>query len=837
MTIDITAPPSVQVTAIVRAPIDKVWGLFKPFGAEMMGWWDIYKSVSLDAPGKDEVGAVRSFQTKTGRSYKEKLVARDDEKRFERYDYVSSDAPISIDGIATTVQMAEVAGNTQVTWSSWTVGGGILRGTILSTQQETYKHAIACLDHHFNPSLGKVEVHVTSAAGLHGGSILPVNPYVTVQLDDGIPQRTTVRFLKSAPVFNETLTLRIDSAEGRLLLMVWDFSLGRDDLLGEARVDLHTLKNGQSVVRTLDLMSGPGGKLTVGLKLLLDKGDALPETDEQQQINHMAHIQGILKKLSDQAMALVHQASQGPEKVYGYGRYNRAPSMPDVPLEELPRLTVGLPPEQALSPNKLSRMVERGIEYLYSQSQFLVRAERDKADPFRAFFGGWIKAPDYTLAHWHDDAELARQFIQGVGPMVIRVVTDVAQVPVGMRGLSPGGRTLEQLIQDKSLFILDYEALAPLSLYRDMYFYAPIVLVYKEQLPDGERRLNLAAIQLTRDPVSNVIYTPGSSTPNRWLLAKLHVACADNQYHQWLFHLGYAHLAMEPFAIAAHNALPPDHAIARLLAPHFQDTIGINFLARQTLVSEVAPFTDQTFSTGTAGALKMFLGAWKKYQFFARAFPAELASRGFDEQKTDGLEGYWFREDGFQVWNAIGDYVRAVVDHFYKDDAAVAADAALQAWAAESTDPARADIPGFPVAFGDKALLVKTLQTLIWAVSAQHSAVNFPQFDFLSYVPNRPDSLFQPMPAGDGDIDPSVIQKALPNPLISHFQISFSWLLTLPAELPLTAVNVFEDIHPFKERLAEVSARIHARNEALVAAGKPAYPYLQPERVASSIAI
>jgi hypothetical protein len=113
-----------------------------------------------------------------------------------------------------------------------------------------------------------------------------------------------------------------------------------------------------------------------------------------------------------------------------------------------------------------------------------------------------------------------------------------------------------------------------------------------------------------------------------------------------------------------------------------------------------------------------------------------------------------------------------VVDPFYNDDNAVAADVALQAWAAESTDPSLADIPGFPSSFSEKALLRKFLQTLIWAVSAQHSAVNFSQFDFLSYLPNWSDSLSAAMPEGDEDFDASIIKSALPNPLISHFQIS-----------------------------------------------------------------
>lgn len=838
MTIDITKqPPSVQVTGIVRAPVAEVWKLFRPFGPEIMAWWPIYKWVKLDAPGQDVVGAVRSFETLTGHGYREKLVERDDARFVERYDFVSTDMPVPIQAIATTVVMAAASPTTTtVTWSSWTEGGGLLRGTILSTQTEVYRSAIASLDKHFHPAIGTLRVDVTSALGLDSGRVFPIDAYVTLTLDEAAPVRTKQRFFSSHPVWNETIELPVLGPEGRLVAAVWDANLGEDALLGEVTIDLHSLTSRKHEVRTLPLQNARGGTLTLGLTLDLSAGTSLPLTDQQLALNHLQAMQEALQKLGQRAMAIAQQFAAGAEPTYGYARYPRSPQLPSVPLEELPRMVSGLPPEEALSPHKLSRMLERGIEYLYSQAAFLQRAEADKADPFLAYFGGYLQKPDYVIAHVDDDAELARQFIQGVGPMVIRRLSSAAEVPETMRSVTPGGEALASLAGDKRLFLLDYEALASLSQYRDMVFYAPKVLVYKERTASGSR-LNLAAIQLTRSAGANVVYTPDKTPKNRWRLAKLHVACADNQYHQWLFHLGFAHLSMEPFAIATHNALPATHPIGKLLAPHFHDTIGINFLARETLVSDIAPFTDRTFSTGTAQALEMFLAAWKKYDFFERAFPAELASRGFDEAKSDGLDEYWFREDGFLVWNALGEYVRAVVDHAYADDAAVASDAALVAWAKECTDPARADIPGFPKAFDGKVLLAKTLQTLVWAVSAQHSAVNFPQFDYLSYVPNRPDSLFKPMPDGEGEIDASYVASALPGPIVSHFQISFAWLLTTPSEHTLADLDVYEDVFPLKARLAAISERIRARNAELVKAGKAPYPYLQPERVAASIAI
>lgn len=717
MTIDLNTTPTVTVTGVVRAPIAEVWKLFRPFGAEMMSWWSIYESVELEPPSRDEVGAVRRIETKSGRTYKEKLIERDDARFRERYDMLSVEPAVStFERAATIVQMIDQGdGTTKVLWESWSDADPTLIGQIKSIQTEIYLAAIADLDRHFNRVIG-------------------------------------------------------------------------------------------------------------------------------QKLGDLAAIEGALTKLREKALELAQQFGEGPQATWEYGHYNRSPQLPDVPLEQLPHRVVGLPPGQALAPEKLARMLERALEYVYSQAAFQARA-RTSEDRFMAYFGGYLPASEHIVARWKDDAELARQFTQGVGPMVIRRVTDICVVPESLRGVTPAGKSLTQLIAQRRLFLCDYEALASLQPYRDMVFYAPYVLVYKEERQHGGDRLTLAAIQLTRhDDRPNAVYTPNRTPPNRWLFAKMHVACADNQYHQWLFHLGYAHLAMEPAIIAWHNALPEGHVIRELLAPHTRDTIGINFLARQTLVSDVAPFTDRTFSTGTAQALQMFLGAWKSYDFFGRSFPRELESRGFNEACDDGLNDYYFRDDGFLIWNAIGEYTHGVVEASYEDDAAVATDPALQAWAKESSDADKAAIPGFPTVFASRELLAYTLQTLIWALSAQHAAVNFSQFHYLSYVPNRPDSLFTRMPEGDDEIDMAVIQSALPNPMISHFQISFAWILSTPSEHPLTTLSAMAerlpDVHErFMTRLAEVSATINARNQALVERGEEPYPYLLPERVASSIAI
>lgn len=841
------SPPDVSVTATVAAPIDKVWALFRPFGAETADWWKIYEWMKLDAPGVDEVGAVRSFKTLTGRTYKERLITRDDATHVEQYQLVEvSPAVPTLTDIVTTVEMtARGPDVTEVRWSSVITVGGVFKGQIKGVQEETYRNAIQFLDRHFHPSLGKVDVTVVAVRDVARSGLFYPDPYVVVELDDGPAQRTGIKPRSTHPMFGESFQFELLSLGGVLQFSVWDANIGRDDALGVATIDLHGIPAGQKVTRTVKLEQAKSGEIDVAFTLSLKEGETLAYSADVQKEQYAMHIMAAMAKVQADVVQVVQQLAGGEERTYRYARYGRHPQIPDVPLEELPRMVAGLPRGEILSPNKLSRMMERATEYLYSQLDFLKRLEtavQTKSDPFDAYFGHWNRRPDAIADHVAEDAELCRQMVAGVNPMVITLATSLDGIPEELQALTAQGRTTAELVAEKRLFVLDYSELAPLKMYRDMFFYAPRVLVYKELLDGGGSRLNLLGFTLSRNPGANPVYTAATTPPNRYRLARYHLACADNQYHQWLSHLGFAHLAMEPLAIAWHNAFPTEHPIGRLLAPHFRETIGINFLARRTLVSDVAPFTDRTFSTGTAQALQMFLTVWKKTEFFANSFPEQLRARGFDEAGTDGLAGYHFRDDGFRIWNALQTYISEVVAATYTDDAAVAADPVIQGWAAECADPERAEVHGFPSAIGTQALLVRALTTIVFQASAQHSAVNFAQYAYLSYVPNRPDSLTEPMPPGDDEISAELVAKALPSEVISHFQIMFAWLLTLPSQHSLATVDGVSDLYPeitarLQANMAEIGALIDARNAKLEAAGEPPYTFLHPAKVAASVSI
>ncbi|KIG13281.1 Arachidonate 15-lipoxygenase precursor [Enhygromyxa salina] len=512
------------------------------------------------------------------------------------------------------------------------------------------------------------------------------------------------------------------------------------------------------------------------------------------------------------------------------------------PVSPMPRMVKGLPRSQALSPAKVSRMVERLLEYGFSQFDMPKRKAAypaDSLDQYAAYFGGYVTPPTYTLEHWDDDTELCRQLTQGVNPMLISVVGSIEQVPKAMRSLSAQDKSIDELIADKRLFIVDYKELAGLELEPPAVFYAPIMLVYKELLEGGATRLNVVAIQLERD--DGPIYTPNSATPNRYRFAKVHVACADNQVHQFIWHLGLAHLGIEPMAVAANNCLK-GHPIGKLLLPHFKDTIGINFLARQTLIAETHAITAKTFSIGTQQGVEIVSKAWADYDFFGASFPEQLRARGFDRERSDDLDDYCFRDDGFLIWDALGNYTKNMVDTLYKDDAAVAADPVIQAWAKESSSPEQANIAGFPSTIASAQLLADCLRVIIWTASAMHSTLNYPQYPYTATPLNRAAALFLPMPPGDADIDEKVLLAAMPSGRIAIFQGLLSWLLSTESDSTLLGLDSVGSDYPkvhaaFQAELAQITTKIDARNKKLTDAGLPSYGYLLPANIATSINI
>lgn len=104
------------------------------------------------------------------------------------------------------------------------------------------------------------------------------------------------------------------------------------------------------------------------------------------------------------------------------------------------------------------------------------------------------------------------------------------------------------------------------------------------------------------------------------------------------------------------------------------------------------------------------------------------------------IEDYPYATDGLLIWGAIQNWVKTYVNHYYTDADRVCNDRELQAWYAESINVGHADFRNadwWPtLAAPDDLIMILT--TIIWLSSAQHAALNFGQYPYGGYIPNRP---------------------------------------------------------------------------------------------------
>uniref|UniRef100_A0A7N0ZWW6 Lipoxygenase n=1 Tax=Kalanchoe fedtschenkoi TaxID=63787 RepID=A0A7N0ZWW6_KALFE len=370
---------------------------------------------------------------------------------------------------------------------------------------------------------------------------------------------------------------------------------------------------------------------------------------------------------------------------------------------------------------------------------------------------------------WFRDDEFARQAIAGVNPVSIErveVFPPVSKLDPQTYGPSVNsalredhilpflnGLSVQQALDGNKLFMLDYH---------DIYLpfvdrinaldghktYATRTIFF---LSDADT-LKPIAIELSLSPGApssraKRVVTPASDATSNWIwqMAKVHVAANDAGAHQLVYHWLRTHACVEPFIIAAHRQLSAMHPVYKLLDPHMRYTLEINALARQSLISNTGVI-DTCFTPGRYH-MEISAAAYNDWRFDMDELPSDLIRRGMavdDPAEPHGLklliEDYPFANDGLLVWSAIENWVKTYVNHYYHDPATVLNDSELQAWYCEAVSVGHADIKDaewWPK-LDSPENLSKVLTILIWLASALHAALNFGQYPYGGYLPNRP---------------------------------------------------------------------------------------------------
>ncbi|KAJ7780606.1 lipoxygenase [Mycena maculata] len=239
--------------------------------------------------------------------------------------------------------------------------------------------------------------------------------------------------------------------------------------------------------------------------------------------------------------------------------------------------------------------------------------------------------------------------------------------------------------------------------------------------------------------------TPGDESEDwPWRYAKMSAQVSDWLRHEVAVHLVNTHLVEEVIIVAAHRTFEPYHIVFQLLEPHWSTTLVLNKSARETLVPKVIIGMTGFTASQTYAFLK---DAYKKFEWTDSYVPNDLRRRGFpiEDLNKSKYHNYGYARNIAGMWEILRKFVSTVLAEKYVGDAHVANDRFIAALGEEIRSHTKGQLVSFPH--------IKTLDELIDFVtmcihiaSPQHTAVNYLQQYYQTFVPNKPSALYTRLP-------------------------------------------------------------------------------------------
>lgn len=235
-----------------------------------------------------------------------------------------------------------------------------------------------------------------------------------------------------------------------------------------------------------------------------------------------------------------------------------------------------------------------------------------------------------------------------------------------------------------------------------------------------------------------------------WRYAKTCASSADWIRHEVKVHLTDCHFVEEATIVAAYRAFPPEHLVYRCLQPHWLKTLPLNAAARTTLVPHVVIPLIGLDPNSTYNFIR---DAYKRFDWVGHYVPNHLNKRGFpieELSRPDSVKfhNYAYGKEILLMWQIIRKFVKAFLENGGKGftDVSVAADNAIKRWCQEMQSETGGQM-------GDKWPNIETLDDLVDCVtmcihiaSPQHTAVNYLQEYYNSYVVNKPPAICSSLP-------------------------------------------------------------------------------------------
>lgn len=441
-----------------------------------------------------------------------------------------------------------------------------------------------------------------------------------------------------------------------------------------------------------------------------------------------------------------------------------------------------------------------------------------------------------------EDATFAAMRVAGPNPVMLQQLTALdPRLPLtdAQLQISSPADSIDAAVAEGRMYLADYALLdgAELGTYPNgqKYLYAPLALFVLDRVT---RQLRPVAIQCRQQPADdNPVFTPDDGY--NWLIAKTIVEIADGNIHEASTHLGRTHLAMEPFVVTTHRHLGPNHPLCLLLWPHFEGTLAINGASWQHLIAEKGG-VDKLFGGTIQTSRQVVIHGVQSVRVMDDRLPLTFARRGVADRET--FPDYPYRDDALLYWEGVREWVDAYLRLYYKSDADIVEDFELRAWAAELVAKDGGRLHGLPNdgSIQRVAELVEVVTFIIYTCSVQHAAVNFPQYDCMSYVPNMPLAGYRPAPTAKKGATEADFIAMLPPLDMAELQMDLGCLLgrTHYTELGHYASNQFRDprvaepLGRFQSRLKDIGATIQERNRS-----RRPYDTLAPRGIPQSINI
>ncbi len=219
--------------------------------------------------------------------------------------------------------------------------------------------------------------------------------------------------------------------------------------------------------------------------------------------------------------------------------------------------------------------------------------------------------------------------------------------------------------------------------------------------------------------------------------------------------------------------------------------------------------------------------------------PKTFRAKGVDD--PDLLPNYPYRDDALLFWNAVHRWVSSYLALYYHSDADVQDDPELAAWFDELVAADGGRVVGIGQSGGTctREYLADAATLIIFTSSVQHAAVNFPQYDLMSYVPNMPLACYAPAPTSKNATHADYLAMLPP---LNHANLQMG-LGTLLGTVRYTTLGQYPEGHfdnprvagllqRFNDEIRSIGDRIDARNRE-----RRPYEFLVPSGIPQSINI